>query len=150
MRRGWPVASRELEKWSKVWAHTHTETKRLVWHPRGEFTHTLLLLCLIWMDFSESRMAAWENVCKCSKIPMRRRRREKSREGSGTHWGQGGGYHGHVGVVPWHKHASQTVTMPVASPNYSTMVLISNSCISKAHEMLKHLRGWRCCKWGNG
>lgn len=61
-----------------------------------------------------------------------------------------GGYRGSVGVVPWHKHVSQTVTMPVASPNYSTIVLISKSCISKTHEIFKHLRGWRCCKWGNG
>lgn len=67
-----------------------------------------------------------------------------------------GGYHGSVGIVPclWnftcHKYVGQTVTMPVASPNYSTIVLISKSCISKAHEILKHLGSWRCCKWRNG
>lgn len=53
-----------------------------------------------------------------------------------------GGYHGSVGAVAClqnflcHKHAGQTVAMPVASPNYSTIDRTSNSCISKAHEIL--------------
>lgn len=96
----------------------------------------------------------------CANVPkFQRKEEEEEREierGKRDTLRGRGGYHSNVGVVPClqpfscHKHVGQTVTMPVASPNYSTIVLHNNSCISKAHEILKDLGSWTCWKWRNG
>ena len=138
---------------------THTVTKRLVWHLGAEDTNTLLLLCLIWRDFSESKTPAWKVcVCEGAKMPMRREReREGGREGGG-----GGGGGGGETIESWSgwpaKHAREIslshslwlagfpVARAMARPNcdnlrpitapvalhYRAVTSDDNSCISKS------------------
>lgn len=127
----WPAVSWKNGQRSEP---THTVTKCLVWHLWVENTHTLLLLCLIWMDFTASKTPAWKMCVKKPKCQrggswretgglgekgnslMEKRQYKVCVGGLPSLWEK---YHSHIhsGLQdsPWHKHVGQTVTISVQS-----------------------------------
>lgn len=138
-------------------------------HFRVEDAHTLLLLCFIWMDSTESKMqnGSLANVCVRAKIPMRRElekhtERERWRgKGKMVLWSGDNTKLVWVVCQACKRNITLTPTLarripcgismsaklwqslsnqgPVAL-NYWAVTSNNNSCISKAHEIIGDIK----------
>lgn len=146
MRKGWPVASSELEKRSKVWAHTHWDKTPCVTPQSRNHPHFAFALPNL-NGFLWTQNGSMENVCKCSKIPTGRRRRSR-------HWGQGES----ISLV-WVlcracgiSHSMDTLAQLSQCHKACGIASLFNHIVISKAEILRysHERSWRCRQWRNG